>query len=125
MHFGIDDLLAAVVLSLIMLRRIEVKSARALSYPHVPAEIFESWRKTLLSAYALGATICAIKVVTSLLWPPLVLRFGLGQAWYSGVGLSVFVIWVITLVAVWRRVSDARTVQERLGIALRPPKPAP
>ncbi|HTM43695.1 MAG TPA: hypothetical protein VL137_02000, partial [Polyangiaceae bacterium] len=81
MHFGIDDLLAAGVLSLIMLRRIEVKAARAQSYPHVPVEIFESWRKTLLSAYVLGAVSCGIKVVISLLWPLLVLRLGLGQVW--------------------------------------------
>jgi hypothetical protein len=34
---------------------------------------------------------------------------------------AVFIAWVITLLSVWRQVSEARTQQERLQIVVRRP----
>jgi hypothetical protein len=118
MRIGIDDIAAAILLSFIMLRRLEAKTARVDLNPHVPNEAFESWRKLLLAAYDVGAAACALKVVASLGWQWLALRIQVGEPWFRLVPAAVFVAWVIALLSVWRRVSDARSQQERLGIVL-------
>jgi hypothetical protein len=121
MRIGIDDIVAAILLSFIMLRRLELKSARADRNPHLPSDVFESWRKLLLGAYHQGAVACAMKVALSLGWQWLVLRYQVGDPWYRIVPATVFVAWVIALLSAWRRVSEARTQQERLQIVVRAP----
>lgn len=122
MRIGIDDIVAAILLSFIMLRRLEVKSARADLNPHLSVAAFESWRKLLLSAYHQGAAACALKVAASLLWQWVVLRYEVGEPWYRVVPATVFVAWVIMLLSVWRRTSEARSQQERLQLVLRRPR---
>lgn len=121
MRFGIDDIVAAILLSFIMLRRLEAKSARAEYNPHLTPDVFESWRKLLLFAYHLGAAACALKVAASLSWQWLALRYQVGEPWFRVVPAAVFIAWVITLLSVWRQVSEARTQQERLKIVVRRP----
>lgn len=121
MRIGIDDIVAAVLLSFIMLRRLEAKSARADWSPHLPRDAFESWRKLLLAAHHQAAVACALKVALSLGWQWLVLRYQVGEPWYRVVPATVFVAWVIALLSAWRRSSEARTQQERLKIVLKAP----
>jgi hypothetical protein len=104
-----------------MLRRLEAKSARAEHNPHLSLDVFESWRKLLLSAYHLGAAACALKVAASLSWQWFALRYQVGEPWFRVVPAAVFIAWVITLLSVWRQVSEARTQQERLQIVVRRP----
>jgi hypothetical protein len=118
---GIDDIIAAALLSLIMLRRLEVRSARLEWFPHVPPAEFESWRKMVLSAYRKAALACFFKVVLTMAWVLTMNPLTLGQPYYGAVPAVVFVAWVITLVSAWQRASEAKTVQERLGIVLRSP----
>lgn len=115
---GIDNVIAAIVLSLIMLRRLEVRAARAQDNPHVAHDVFAAWQKQLLNAYDLGALACVLKVGLTLGWHWAVIRWSIGQPWYTALPATVFVLWVVVLVSVWRRVSEARTQQERLGIGL-------
>lgn len=122
---GIDNIIAAVLLSLIMLRRIEVRSARSEWFAHIPVAEFESWRKMVLSAYRQAAIACVLKVVLTMGWFWLVVHRGIGQPLYSVVPATIFVVWVITLVSAWQRASDAKTRQERLGIVLRSPGARP
>jgi hypothetical protein len=121
MRIGIDDIVAAILLSFIMLRRLEAKGARAENNPHLSLDVFESWRKLLLSAYHWGAAACALKVAASLGWQWLALRYQIGEPWFRVVPAGVFIAWVITLLSVWRRASEARTQQEQLQIVVRRP----
>jgi hypothetical protein len=120
MSIGIDDIVAAILLSFIMMRRLEAKSARAELNPHLSREAFESWRKLLLAGYVLAAAACALKVLLSLGWQWAALRFQVGEPWYRIVPAAVFVAWVIALLSAWRQISEARSTQERLQIVLRP-----
>jgi hypothetical protein len=72
----------------------------------------------LLNAYDVGALACVLEVALTLGWRWVAWRWSIGEPWYRVVPGTVFVVWVITLVSVWRRISDARTQQERLGITL-------
>jgi hypothetical protein len=58
----IDDILAALILSLFMFRRLEVLTVQASDNPHVPPEQFAAWRNTALFGYRIGAIACAAKV---------------------------------------------------------------
>lgn len=118
----IDDILAALILSLFMFRRLEVLTIRIEDNPHLPAEKLEAWRRFTLTGYTIGAAVCAAKVVLSLGWfwlfqsSPTLLVWG---------GLSIFAGWVIGLVWCWRRTTEANAVRVELQIQRRPPPPKP
>lgn len=115
MNVGVDDILAALILSLIMFRRLEVLSVQASNNPGVSAEDFAKWRTLALSGYNLSAVACVSKVVLNIAWfwllrdtaSPWLLRMG---------GLSFFIAWVVALVVAWRRTTEARVLRQQLGI---------
>lgn len=116
MTIRIDDILAAVLLSLIMFRRLEVLTTAPEDNPHVAGEAFTAWRKRALFAHNLAATACIAKVALSVAWfyvfaqNAMALRLG---------GLIIFVAWIAALVFAWRRATEARALRARLGIANR------
>lgn len=115
----IDDILAALILSLFMFRRLEVLTLRAEDNPHLPAEKVEAWRQFILRAYNVGAVACALKVALNLGW--YFASQGLHPLVIMGGGLSVFAGWVIALVWCWRRTTEANAVRIELQIQRRPP----
>ncbi len=112
----IDDILAAVLLSIIMLRRLETIGYRLEDNRHLPAGAFEYWKKAALRAYNVGALACTLKVAVNLAWlrlagsSPTLLRIG---------GLVVFVAWVGALMWTWRQTTEARAQRIQLGIRAR------
>lgn len=117
MTFRADDILAAVILSLVMLRRLEVLGLQAEQNPGVSAEDFQRWRSTTLAAYHLAAIACLGKIVVNQLW---FLTFKDRQWPLSVGGLVIFLSWVGASVVAWRRATDARAERVRLGIGQRP-----
>jgi type VI protein secretion system component VasK len=114
----IDDILAALILSLFMFRRLEVVTIQSEDNPHLPPAKLEAWRQFALNAYTVGASVCAAKVVLSLGW------FWLFQSrpgWLIAGGLTIFVGWVITLVWCWRQTTEANALRVDLQIQRRPP----
>jgi hypothetical protein len=116
--FRIDDILAALFLSLAMLRRLEAKRASREAYPAVSEQDFEAWRALALRAYDRSALSSFLKVVLSAAWfwlaPPFV-----PAPFFQLVGLAIFMGWVIGLVSAWRISTDAHHLRQRLGIDLR------
>ena len=118
MNVGVDDILAALIMSLIMLRRLETLSVQPSNNPGVSPENFAAWRSLALSGYNLGALACLAKVVLNIAWffawrdsqNPWPLRLG---------GLALFIAWVVALVVVWRRVTEARVLRQQFGIQSR------
>lgn len=118
MNIGVDDILAALIMSLIMMRRLEVLSVQASENPNVPPEDLDKWRSMALAGYNLGALACLAKVVLNVAWfwlwrsyeNPWPLRLG---------GLAFFLGWVVALVVAWRRTTEARGLRQRLGIQAR------
>jgi hypothetical protein len=118
MKVGVDDILAALILSLIMMRRLETLSVQPSNNPGVSPENFAKWRRLALSGYNLGAIACVAKVVLNLGWfwllrgsqSPWPLRLG---------GLSFFLGWIIALVVAWRRTTEARGLRQQFGIQSR------
>lgn len=112
----IDDLLAALLLTLVMLRRLEVLRITREDNPRVSEQDFERWKRAELGGYKLAAIACFGKVVLSLAW------FSLVQVspWLQIGGATIFAVWVIALVSAWRTITDARGLRGELGIG-RPP----
>ncbi len=68
MNVGVDDILAALIMSLIMLRRLETLAVQQSNNPGVSPENFAKWRALALSGYNLGAIACLAKVVLNIGW---------------------------------------------------------
>ena len=113
----VDDIFAALIVSLVMLRRIEVKAATAEQNPQVPVASFDRWRALALRAYDRVAVASVLKVVASGLWyvtaPPL------GMPWFQLGGLLIFLGWLASLIAGWKTGTSAGVLRRQLGIVLR------
>jgi hypothetical protein len=113
----VDDIFAALIVFLVMLRRIEVKAAVAAQNPDVPVASFDQWRSLALRAYDRVALASLVKVVASGLWyvtaPPL------GVPWFQLGGLLIFLGWLASLVAGWKTGIRAGALRRQLGIVLR------
>jgi hypothetical protein len=120
----VDDIFAALILSLVMMRRLEVKSAAHELNPNVPRERFEEWRKLALRAYDQVAVACAAKVSLNVGWYFLGQKLGVEFPWYQLPGLLLFMAWMVALVWAWKIGTDARYLRLQLGIELKRPRPA-
>lgn len=116
MEIKIDDIFAALMLSLVTMRRIEVKAATPEQNPGVSPERFHEWRTLALKAYDQVAVACVAKVVLSLGWYALGMRLGVGFPWFQLGGFFVFVAWAAVLVWAWKLGTDARQLRLQLGI---------
>lgn len=117
MKIQIDDILAAVILSLAMLRRLDVRTAQR---PEGLAEAeFQGWRSLALRAYDQVAIASGGKVMLSLGWYALGLRLGVPAPWFQLGGFLVFLAWALALVWAWKIATDARSLRLKLGIQLR------
>jgi hypothetical protein len=122
----LDDILAALLLSLVMLRRLEVKAASPEVNVHVPSDVLATWQKLALTAYNRVALASALKVILNQAW----MRIAGGRVpnpafWL--VGLVLNLAWVVVLVLAWRGSTDARTLRSQHRIATRrtPLRPTP
>ena len=106
------------MLSLIMMRRIEVKSTDASQNAGVTPERFEAWRALALRAYNQVAIACVVKVALSVGWYSLGLRIGVEFPWFQLVGVAIFVSWAVALIWAWKIGTDARQMRLQLGIQL-------
>lgn len=119
--FKADDIIAALILSIVMFRRLEAVSVRREDNPHVSTVDFDDWKKRALAAYNRIALACLLKIVVSVGWfqvfqnTPYVLQLG---------GLSIFVAWIVVVVMSWRPLTEASAMRKRLGIG-HPREPAP
>jgi hypothetical protein len=119
MKVQVDDILAALILSLAMLRRLEVRTARAADQDGVPESEFQRWRSLALRAYNQVAVACGAKVVLSVGWYALALRLAVPAPWFQLGGFLVFLAWALTMVWAWKIATDARYLRVQLGIVLR------
>jgi hypothetical protein len=115
----IDDILAALILSLAMMRRIEARSASAEQSAHLTPAAFEHWRARALRAYDLVSIASGAKVVLSLGWFALATRLGVPAPWFQLFGGLVFVVWMGALLWAWKLATDARYLRLQLGIELK------
>jgi hypothetical protein len=116
--FRIDDILAALFLSLAMLRRLEAKRASRAAFPGVSVEDFERWRALALRAYSQAAVASLLKVLLNVAWFDLAATH-VRAPFFQLVGLLIFMGWVIGLVSAWRIATDANHLRRQLGIDLR------
>jgi hypothetical protein len=119
MNIQVDDILAALIMSLAMLRRLDVRSARAGENRAVPEAEFQRWRSLALRAYNQIAIASAAKVVASVSWYAGGLKLGVPAPWFQLGGFVVFLAWALTLVWAWKIATDARYLRVQLGIVLR------
>ena len=115
----IDDLLAALILTLAMLRRLDVRSAQRPENPPVSDAEFQRWRSLALRAYDQVAIASGCKVALSLSWFALALRMGVAQPWFQLGGFLVFLAWAFALIWAWKIATDARSLRLQLGIQTR------
>jgi hypothetical protein len=119
MKIQVDDILAALILSLAMLRRLEVRSARAADQAGVPEAEFQRWRSLALRGFDQVAVACALKVVLSVGWYMLALRLSVPAPWFQLGGFVVFLGWALTMIWAWKIATDARYLRMQLGIVVR------
>jgi hypothetical protein len=119
--FSVLDLIAAVVLMLAMLRRLEVKNIRLEEHPRVDGSVLGSWRERTLRMYRFTAMASASKVVLGQLW--VVLLLTRVPRWLTIV--SGFLIdggWIACLVVGWMHATNLAAERASLGLA---PRAAP
>jgi hypothetical protein len=116
----VDDIFAALILSLVMMRRIEVKTTGTEHNPGVPPEKFADWRARSLRAHDWVAWSSLAKIVGSVGWYLGAVQFGIGAPWFQLGGMFVFLGWLLSLVWAWRAATDAAHLRRQLGIQLRP-----
>lgn len=113
-NVGIDNVVAALISSLAMMRRLEVLRVQREDNRHVPDAEFDAWRRMALGAYNTTAAAGFLKVVLSLLWLKL---FGAVSGVLQVGGMVIFIAWIIAIVWAWRQSSEARATRNRLRIA--------
>ncbi len=118
---GIDDILAALIMSLSMLRRLEAKSAPGVG---VDPQAFRRWQSQAMSIYGKVAGMCLAKVVASQAWLSLATATGVGGPWLQLGGAGIFMMWAVAMVFCWRRSTEVHHMRLALGIALRRGRPA-
>lgn len=112
----VDDILAALIVSLAMLRRLEVRTAQAAANPGVVESEFRRWQALALRAYNQVAAASAGKVALSLGWYALGTRLVVPAPWFQLVGFAVFLAWALLMVWAWKIGTDARVLRLQLGI---------
>jgi hypothetical protein len=120
----VDDVLAALIMTLAMVRRLDVRTARAGENRTVNDAEFQRWRSLALRAYNQIALASAAKVVLSVGWFALGLKLGVPAPWFQLGGFVVFLAWVLALIWAWKIATDARYLRIQLGIVLRRRSPA-
>jgi len=113
----IDDILAALIMSLAMMRRLDVLATTYEHNSHVRQSDFEQWRAEALRAYNTTALACLGKVVLSVLWFYFVQQT---PALQIG-GFLLFAAWIVLLVHAWRGATEAAALKKWLKIERRRP----
>lgn len=116
MNIPVDDILAALILSLAMLRRLDVRTARPELHPAVPEAEFRRWQALALRAFNQVAAASAGKVLFSVGWFALATRLAVPAPWFQLGGLFVFLAWALLLIWAWKIGTDARHSRLQLGI---------
>jgi hypothetical protein len=115
----IDDILAALIMSLAMFRRLDVRTAGPGENRTVNEAEFQRWRSLALRAYNQIALASAAKVVLSVGWFTVGLKLGVPAPWFQLGGFVVFLAWALALIWAWKIATDARYLRVQLGIVLR------
>lgn len=111
--FKADDIVAALILSFMMFRRMETISVRREDNLHVSDADFAAWRTMALAGYNRVALVSFLKVVASVVWFQTfkntsgVLQVG---------GLLIFVAWAVISVMSWRTITEAVARRRELAI---------
>lgn len=116
--FDITDVVAVVLLVVASVRRLDVKMTDGADFPNVAPESFEQWKRLAESAYRLVVRAGILKVIANNLWmflagPRIPFAALVTGHWFF------FIAWLVALVVAWRRATEARWLQSRLGIVLR------
>ena len=119
MNIQVDDILAALIMSLAMLRRLDVRTARPGDDRAVSEAEFQRWRSLALRAYNQVALASGAKVVLSVGWYAAGLKLGVPTPWFQLGGFVVFLGWALMLVWAWKLATDARYMRLQLGIVFR------
>ena len=120
MMIRIDDIFAALLLSLVMFRRLEVLSTRFEDNTHIPEAAFDHWKRAALRALHISAGACFGKVFLSLVW----FYAAPSSGWMRIGGFTIFAVWVALLVWSWSLSTDARALKLKFGIKPRVHAPA-
>jgi hypothetical protein len=115
----IDDIFAALILSLAMLRRLEVKATTHEHNAGVPRELFEEWRRKALRAYDQVALASAAKVLLNMGWYYLAMNGRIALTLVQVGGALLFCTWICALIWAWKIATDARVLRLSHGIRLR------
>jgi hypothetical protein len=118
--FKIDDIIAALLLSMAMFRRLETVATRPEDNRHVPAASFQQWKQMALRGYLLVAAACALKVAGSAAW---FFAFKNVEGVLQVGGLVLFVGWIAAVVYGWHQLTEARALKRQFNIGRSPQAP--
>lgn len=111
--FKADDIVAALILSLVMFRRMETLAVRREDNPQVSDADFAEWRSLALTGYTRVAVASFAKVALSVVWFQL---FKNTNGVLQAGGVAIFIGWVAVSVMAWRPITEAAARRRELGI---------
>ncbi|MBK7583523.1 MAG: hypothetical protein IPI67_25440 [Myxococcales bacterium] len=112
------DVLTLVLGIWLTIRKLEVRRHEASDHPEAAPADFERWKVIALGAYNLGSLGCFAKLFLDYLVQLGAPRIGVPWTAIRVAGFGLFVAWVVVLITVWVRSSQARKLQEKLGLQL-------
>lgn len=120
------DLVALILGILFTLRQMHVGNRQPDQHPGVPAEDFERWKRSAITAYRWGSSACFGKVLLDIAFSQLMARVAMPQALRLGIGLSLDIGWVALVIYSYVRVMRARRLGREIGVeAPVPPQRGP
>jgi hypothetical protein len=127
-YFDFQDICSILLGISFTIAKLDAQSREASKFPHVPAAAFERWRDWTVSIYRLGSSVCFLRILFHQGWSFYMARHpainGAAPPALRYPAMAMDLVWIVVLVATFRRGSKARALRRELGIVLTPLTPA-
>lgn len=116
-------LIAVLIGSIYMMRKLELMRFDAARNPHISEAEFEAWRSREAAACNWVTGACLTMVLVDFAWRSFIARGGVAPNVIRGVGAGIFFAWVLAVALGMVKARSARALRRKLGIE--PGKEAP
>jgi hypothetical protein len=110
------DIVAILLGIFLALRKSDVRSEDSGRHPRVALADFDRWRAEAIRAYSIGTRVCFAKVLIDFGFLAILQHYAINLALQRGIGVTLDVLWVGTLLVSWVGARRAKRLAEQFGI---------